>query len=86
MAYHGSTQPPEKANEVPELRNRQGNGISDVSRSTLGDGVNEPSGARVDPEKGRDCHVVDWDGPGDPQVSSNSRQTCMATNSFPKNP
>ncbi|KAJ6276456.1 major facilitator superfamily domain-containing protein [Bipolaris maydis] len=60
--------PPEKANEVPELRNRQGNGISDVSRSTLGDGVNEPSGARVDPEKGRDCHVVDWDGPGDPQI------------------
>ncbi|KAJ5059179.1 benomyl/methotrexate resistance protein [Bipolaris maydis] len=79
VAYHGSTQPPEKANEVPELRNRQGNGISDVSRSTLGDGVNEPSGARVDPEKGRDCHVVDWDGPGDPQKAFVTFQICFLT-------
>ena len=81
-AYHGSTQPPENAGGVPELaharsiRSRQGSDASDKSKSTLGDGVNEPSGIRVDPEKGRDYHVVDWDGPDDPQVSSNLSQTC----------
>ena len=32
--------------------------------------VNVPSGVRVDPEKGRDGHVVDWYGPDDPDVSS----------------
>lgn len=30
--------------------------------------VNVPSGAKVDPEKGRDGHVVDWYGPDDPDV------------------
>ncbi|EUC44607.1 hypothetical protein COCMIDRAFT_97777 [Bipolaris oryzae ATCC 44560] len=76
-AYHGSTQPPENANEVPELahprsvRSRQESDVSDESKSTLGNGVNEPSGVRVDPEKGRDYHVVDWDGPDDPQNPRN---------------
>jgi DHA1 family multidrug resistance protein-like MFS transporter len=74
-AYHGSTEPPENAHEVPELtqahgmRSREETGDdSDRSERTLGEGVNEASGVRVDPEKGRDYHVVDWYGPEDPQV------------------
>jgi hypothetical protein len=31
--------------------------------------VNEASGVRVDPEKGKDKHVIDWYGEGDAQVS-----------------
>ena len=31
--------------------------------------VNVPSGVKVDPEKGRDGHVVDWYGPDDLEVS-----------------
>ncbi|EUC27991.1 hypothetical protein COCCADRAFT_110310 [Bipolaris zeicola 26-R-13] len=76
-AYHGSTQPPENADEVPELahagsvRSRHGSDASGESKTTLDDDVNEPSGVRVDPEKGRDYHVVDWDGPNDPQNPRN---------------
>ena len=73
-AYHGSTEPPENTGEVDELtrahgiRSREAGNESDGSDRTLGDGVNEASGVRVDPEKGRDYHVVDWYGPDDPQV------------------
>jgi DHA1 family multidrug resistance protein-like MFS transporter len=36
----------------------------------MGEGYNEASGVKVDPEKGKDLHVVDWYGPDDPQVCS----------------
>ncbi|KNG51256.1 benomyl/methotrexate resistance protein [Stemphylium lycopersici] len=70
-AYHGSTEAPENAGDVDELtqahgvRSRDQRHDSDDSSRTVGDGVNEPSGVRVDPEKGRDYHVVDWYGPDD---------------------
>ena len=32
--------------------------------------INEPSGVKVDPEKGRDIHIVDWYGDNDPEVST----------------
>ena len=31
--------------------------------------INEASGVKVDPEKGRDIHIVDWYGDNDPEVS-----------------
>lgn len=75
-AYHGSTQPPENADEIDELtqahgvRSRDDRHDSETSSRTIGNGVNEASGVRVDPEKGKDLHVVDWYGPDDPQVCS----------------
>jgi DHA1 family multidrug resistance protein-like MFS transporter len=71
MAYHGTTSAPENAGDIDELT--QAHGVrsrehSEASSRTVGDGINEASGVRVDPEKGRDIHVVDWYGPDDPQV------------------
>lgn len=34
--------------------------------------VNHPSGKKIDSEKGKDVHVVDWWGPDDPEVSKSS--------------
>ena len=34
-----------------------------------GPGYNEPSGVKIDPEKGRDLFIVDWWGPNDTEVS-----------------
>ncbi|KAL1791827.1 hypothetical protein ACET3X_009578 [Alternaria dauci] len=76
-AYHGSTQPPENAHEIDELtqahgvRSREDGNDSDTSSRTIGNGVNEASGVRVDPEKGKDLHVIDWYGPDDPQNPRN---------------
>ena len=72
-AYHGSTQAPENKDEIDELaqthgvRNRDGRD-SETSSRTVGNGVNEASGLKVDPEKGKDLHVIDWYGPDDAQV------------------
>lgn len=76
MAHHGSTDAPEEGSE--ELNNAQGiRGRERNSRSSsdtqIGDGFNEASGVKVDPEKGKDKHVIDWYGPEDPQVSSTPR-------------
>lgn len=38
--------------------------------------ANSQSGAPVDPEKGRDVIIVDWDGPDDPEVGNES--FCMS--------
>ncbi|KAH4609912.1 hypothetical protein HBI38_123860 [Parastagonospora nodorum] len=75
MAHHGTTDPPEEESE--ELQNAQGvrarehNSSDSASRTQVGDGFNEASGVKVDPEKGRDRHVVDWYGPDDPQNPRN---------------
>lgn len=45
-----------------ELRERESRQSRQVER------VNTASGRRVDPEKGRDIHLVDWYGPDDPEV------------------
>ena len=44
---------------------------SSSSRTRVGDesgDVNHASGIRVDPEKGKDIHLVSWYGPDDPEV------------------
>lgn len=59
MAHHGSVEPPEDA-DADELKDLRGVRTRDDSEETVAEGYNEASGARVDPEKGRDKHVVDW--------------------------
>jgi hypothetical protein len=71
MAHHGTAEPPEE--ETDELKDLRGvrsreQGYGSNSERTLGEGVNEASGARVDPEKGKDKHVISWFGDEDPQV------------------
>lgn len=70
-AFHGSTEPPSTAGDLEELRQAQdgrGREASDSDSSRTLGGVNGDSGVRIDSEKGRDYHVVDWYGPDDPQV------------------
>lgn len=47
---------------------------SDSSRTRVGDDsekVNNASGMKIDPEKGRDLHMVSWYGPNDPENPQN---------------
>lgn len=73
MAHHGTAEPPEEEseelNQAQGLRAREGNNSETSSRTHVGEGHNEASGVRVDPEKGKDKHVIDWYGSDDPQVS-----------------
>ena len=58
-----------KSNAAPD---RAGSD-SDDSQSTRVDmnrQVSNVTGTPVDPEKGRDLTIVDWDGPNDPEVNS----------------
>ena len=69
VAHHGNTSPPEE--EVDELR--QARGVrdregSESSRTEVGEEFNYASGMRIDQEKGKDQHVIDWFGPDDPHV------------------
>jgi DHA1 family multidrug resistance protein-like MFS transporter len=69
MAHHGTVEPPEEESE--DLNNARGvraRGSDSSARTEVGDGYNVASGARVDPEKGKDKHVIDWYGNDDPQV------------------
>jgi hypothetical protein len=71
MAHHGSVEAPEEHSE--ELRNARGIRERESDEETqVGDDVNHASGVRVDPEKGKDKHVVDWYGPEDPAVRTTS--------------
>jgi DHA1 family multidrug resistance protein-like MFS transporter len=74
-AYHGRTTAPDNDDEAHRVRqsmgpNRNANGSeSETSSRTHTDGrFNEASGLRIDPEKGKDLHIVDWYGDDDPQV------------------
>jgi DHA1 family multidrug resistance protein-like MFS transporter len=73
MAHHGTAEAPEEEsdelNQARGLRAREGDNSETSSRTHVGEGYNEASGVRVDPEKGKDKHVIDWYGPDDPQVS-----------------
>jgi DHA1 family multidrug resistance protein-like MFS transporter len=75
MAHHGTAAPPEEEtaelNNMRGVRTREANESETSSRTQVGEGYNEGSGARVDPEKGKDKHVIDWDGPTDPQNPRN---------------
>lgn len=69
VAHHGDTSPPEEESEdlrqARGIREREG---SESSRTEVGEEYNHASGVRIDREKGRDQHVIDWFGPDDPQV------------------
>ncbi|KAF2622136.1 multidrug resistance protein-like protein [Macroventuria anomochaeta] len=72
VAHHGNTSPPEE--EVEELR--QARGVrdregSESSRTEIGEEYNYASGVKIDQEKGKDQHVIDWFGPDDPQNPRN---------------
>lgn len=76
-AHHGNTQPHGDESDTEEWQNAALGGVrtrdaargSDFSGQTQVDqGVNEASGMKVDPEKGRDVHIVDFI-ENDPEVS-----------------
>ncbi|KAJ4350693.1 GTPase-activating protein [Ascochyta clinopodiicola] len=72
VAHHGNTSPPEE--EVEELQNARGvrdREGSESSNTEIGDEYNHASGVRIDQEKGKDQHVIDWFGPDDPQNPRN---------------
>lgn len=85
MARHGAVGPPENSeNETaPELASAQGvrdreRDSRSSSQTQVAEGVNAASGVRVDPEKGRDKHVIDWYGDDDPQVRLSSYTSASA--------
>lgn len=75
MAHHGTTDAPdEHAPELEEahgVRSREDNRSNASSHTHVPDGVNEASGVKVDTEKGKDKHVIDWYGPEDSQNPRN---------------
>lgn len=85
MAIHGSTEPPssEEKQEPDSARfssNEAGSqprrdSSSGTSASTTVDNdnvlVNTLSNTKIDPEKGRDAHIVDWYSPDDPDNPQN---------------
>lgn len=75
LAHHGTAEPPEEGQEPQGLggvRTREQNdraGSEGSSQTRVGgeEGVNEASGVKVDPEKGKDVHMVSWYGDDDPE-------------------
>lgn len=74
-AYHGRTEAPEQdvdeLHQARGLRAREGNDSEASSRTEVAEGFNEASGVRVDPEKGKDVNIIDWDGDDDPHNPRN---------------
>src|SRR5690242_14813733 len=61
VAHHGSTAPPEEeSEELREARGMREREGSESSQTEVGEDYNYASGVRVDREKGRDQHVIDW--------------------------
>jgi len=76
MAHHGTTEPPEddaQMEGIGGVRTRDGRHPSDSSDATrVGqEGVNHASGVSIDPEKGRDVHIVSWYGDNDQENPQN---------------
>lgn len=80
LAHHGDTNPPENGEELSGIggqrtRDEQGERVSNSSSQTrVADdhaNINQASGIKIDPEKGRDQHVVTWYGPNDPENPQN---------------
>lgn len=84
LAHHGDTNPPEDNTDLSGIggvRTRENNtsptrsDSTGSSRTRTGDeNINEASGVKVDPENGRDIHLVDWYGPDDPENPMNWSQ------------
>lgn len=90
LAHHGNTNPPEEPDSSldnlrgvrtqemtsapPRLSNLE-QSDSDLSTNSEKPRINRASGAKVDPEKGRDLHLVTWYGDNDPENVSGSSQS-----------
>ena len=90
-AYHGHTHPPEDNAEEALNELTQAHGVRSRERhgsdtTAVGERVNEASGVRVDPEKGKDVHVIDWYGPDDPQVCLSVPMSRGIVLTIPQNP
>ncbi|KAF2145680.1 uncharacterized protein K452DRAFT_356083 [Aplosporella prunicola CBS 121167] len=76
VAHHSHAGPPGEDSDDEPLRTKsRDERQSDASSRTRvpddGYQYNEASGVRIDPEKGRDIHVVSWWGPNDPENPQN---------------
>jgi hypothetical protein len=73
LARHGTVEPPEDDDEKEKEEDDQTpREDSDSSSRTHVDGqVNEASGVKVDPEKGRDINLVTWYSDSDPENPQN---------------
>ena len=84
LARHGTVEPPEDDDEKEKEEDDQTpREDSDSSSRTHVDGqVNEASGVKVDPEKGRDINLVTWYDENDPEnpqnwtVSDSTEKSC----------
>lgn len=98
LAHHGDTSPPEEGDEpeglggvrTREEKDRTDSADSSKTRVPSQDGVNQVSGVKVDPEKGKDVHLVSWYGPDDSENPLNwsatkkffvTAQICLFTTS-----
>lgn len=99
LAHHGTTDPPEDGETVQGLggiRTRDGQEVRDNSSGseTAADEdatYNHASGVKVDPEKGKDKHIISWFGDNDPEDPHNwsiskkffvSFEICLLTTSI----
>jgi len=66
--------------EAPINRNLARSGSESSSRTRVGDDekINEASGIRLDPEKGRDKHMVSWYGDNDPGTAAHDSDLLSA--------
>lgn len=84
LAHHGDTEPPEDGEEIRGfggVRTRQDQPVqldsysstsnSSEARITNNNGINHASGVPIDPEKGRDYHMVSWYSESDPENPQN---------------
>ena len=82
MARYGKPTRPEEAKEAEKesrspspspvsteqrTNNRHDSSGSETTRVSLDHQVSNVTGTKVDPDKGRDVTIVDWDGPDDPE-------------------
>jgi DHA1 family multidrug resistance protein-like MFS transporter len=78
MAHHGAVEDEEEGETEKNSENDQSDqqpsrrsSDTEVDAANGQHIINEVSGKRVDPEKGRDAHIVDWWGPDDPENPQN---------------
>ena len=71
LAHHGTVEPPEEGEEADGNQQTPREDSDSSSRTHVDGQVNEASGVRVDPEKGRDINLVSWYGPDDPENPQN---------------
>ena len=69
MAHHGSVEPEAEREKETDGNNDNSSAASSSTQVDAGATINQPSGKPVDPEKGRDLHMVDWYGPDDSEVT-----------------